>query len=385
MTYSKSRSLKGFVAVIDDDPEILDAIEMLLDVEGYQCATYPSATAYLDALESNAVPKNMPYCVLTDVMMPGLDGLALQQQMNTQGDFQIILMSGAAGARDVAQAFRSGAVDFLTKPFEDNELLRVIEKAHIAWQHWHDMFHRQDHLNGRLQTLTKRELEVARLVAQGDTNQMVADKLFIVLRTVKLHRQRAMEKLGCDNAVDLARFLDEVSTSAEVVSLRVEAKVWENAALRDPLTGVLNRRGLDHFGAQMFSRSSPNAVAVIDLDHFKKVNDTYGHSTGDQLLVVIAKLISKQLREGDLFVRLGGEEFGLVLPQTRTADALHICQRIRQETQDADWSSVHPELKVTISVGVFCQTNESSLQELIDGADKALYRAKREGRNRVVA
>jgi diguanylate cyclase (GGDEF)-like protein len=150
------------------------------------------------------------------------------------------------------------------------------------------------------------------------------------------------------------------------------------------LTGVLNRRGLDHFGTALLARSSPIAVAVIDLDHFKKVNDTYGHRTGDQLLIAIAKLIASQLREGDLFVRLGGEEFGLVLPQTRSTDALQICQRMCQQTQNFDWSTVHADLRVTISIGVINQTNETSLQELIDGADKALYRAKMEGRNRVV-
>jgi len=160
--------------------------------------------------------------------------------------------------------------------------------------------------------------------------------------------------------------------------------MWENAAIRDPMTGILNRRGLEHFGVPMMSKSSPITVAVMDVDHFKKVNDTYGHQTGDQVLVTMAKVITKQLRENDLLVRLGGEEFGLVLPQTRVADAMKICERMRLDLQNYDWSDVHPDLKVTMSVGLMQQNTEDSLQDLIDGADKALYRAKRDGRNKVV-
>lgn len=374
---------QAFVAVVDDDTEILEAISVLLDMEGYRCQTFTSASALIDSGVLHRIGKDAPMCILSDVMMPGIDGLELQQHLNETGDFQMILMSGSAGTRDVAQAFRAGVVDFLTKPFEDSELLSVLEKAQQHWRQRHEQVQRDSLLQGRLKTLTKRELEVAKLVSQGETNQAIADKLHIVLRTVKLHRQRAMEKLDCRRVVDLARLLDETNKHAEVLSLRQEAKKWENAALSDPMTGVLNRRGLEHFGTPLLSKSSPLSVAVLDADFFKKINDSFGHHVGDRVLVTLCKQMSAHSREDDLVVRLGGEEFALVMPDTALSSALQTCERIRLAVQNHHWNTLDADLRISISIGLVQRSTENALSALLDRADQALYRAKKEGRNRV--
>ncbi len=203
------RCARGRVIVIDDDVEILDALRELLALEAYACETYASAKAYLRALEANAAIFPGPCCVLCDVMMPETSGLELQTQLALHDDTPLLLMSGASGASEVANAFRAGAVDFLIKPMAIDVLLNAVAKALQLSTERQRQRQRRTLLAQQLATLTHREREVARRVAQGQTNGNTADDLGIALRTVKLHRQRALEKLGIDNVAELVRVADE--------------------------------------------------------------------------------------------------------------------------------------------------------------------------------
>lgn len=199
---------QGRVVVIDDDLEILSAFYALMDMEGYACETYASGQAYLHVLNYNRPCFPGPSCVLCDVKMPELDGLELQSRLSEQNDTPLLLMSGVSGAPEAVSAFRAGALDFLIKPIDADVLLAAIAKAlHISTIRQQQSEHTTT-LAAKIATLTPRERDIAHRVAQGQTNPVIAEQLGIALRTVKLHRQRAMEKVEADNMADLVRIAD---------------------------------------------------------------------------------------------------------------------------------------------------------------------------------
>jgi len=162
------------------------------------------------------------------------------------------------------------------------------------------------------------------------------------------------------------------------------------AAVHDPLTGLLNRRALDSRLEQDFAyarRHGPNLVlAVIDLDHFKSVNDNWGHDVGDLVLKAAAMRIREQVRAEDLVARFGGEEFVLVMRGARTSDAVALTDRIRQRVAVAPIRVPGGEVPVTVSAGVahVGEAGVESAGDLFALADRRLYTAKRLGRNQVV-
>ncbi len=168
-------------------------------------------------------------------------------------------------------------------------------------------------------------------------------------------------------------------------SLRYEKAL--RASMQDALTGLQNRASLDHSLAreiQLAGRySTPLSVIMLDLDHFKAVNDTFGHPVGDQVLKVVAAEVSESVRDSDIVFRYGGEEFMVVLSNTGLAGASQLAERIRQAVERADVSAGKYELKTTISLGVASLNGEEDARHLIEKADDALYQSKSCGRNRV--
>lgn len=156
----------------------------------------------------------------------------------------------------------------------------------------------------------------------------------------------------------------------------------------DPLTGALNRRGFDEAfvdnpaDATEVDPSRPVSVIMIDIDHFKSINDTHGHAVGDEVLRHVARLLSAGLRAGDAIVRWGGEEFVLVLPDVAGRAAARIAERARAAVERSP-TRVAKGIGVTVSAGVASREAEEPFEQLIARADTALYRAKEAGRNRV--
>jgi diguanylate cyclase (GGDEF)-like protein len=180
-----------------------------------------------------------------------------------------------------------------------------------------------------------------------------------------------------------AQLFDELETSrGEAVGLRQRAQVLEDEALHDPLTGALNRRGLDAAW-----RARPNgqlALLMLDADHFKRVNDRFGHPLGDAVLRVLVERIRGMARQGDAMVRWGGEEFLLLLPGANELGARLLGERLREAVQGHAWHGLAAGLQVTISLGLATWDGQEPLSELIARADAALYEAKQQGRNRLV-
>lgn len=149
----------------------------------------------------------------------------------------------------------------------------------------------------------------------------------------------------------------------------------------DPLTGLLNRRGLAHHLNQIECRQQCFSTLAVDIDHFKHVNDTFGHGVGDEVLKQLANELSKHARFGDIVCRVGGEEFLVLLPEINMDIATSVAERLRKSVEEVEFKHAR---RVTISIGVaFWDGITNTPNEILESADKALYKAKQMGRNQV--
>lgn len=173
---------------------------------------------------------------------------------------------------------------------------------------------------------------------------------------------------------------------------RCEVLVQE--ARRDPLTGLANRRLFDEWSHKACSlarrQDDTLCLAMIDIDHFKIINDTFGHSAGDEVLKAVAERLKADLREHDISARLGGEEFVIAMPNITLTSAIEVAERIRESFVSLNISFNEQHIPFTASIGVTALTTEEltcseGFQYALLRADKALYRAKYAGRNRTVA
>ena len=165
---------------------------------------------------------------------------------------------------------------------------------------------------------------------------------------------------------------------------------FQRLAAIDGLTNIYNRRfGMDRL-KEDFSRavrdSSSLTVAMVDIDHFKRVNDTYGHLVGDKAIVLTTSIIKNSLRDGDIVIRYGGEEFLIILHGAGSDDAVTVCERIRHKVQDSILKEGDQQINLSVSIGIaaYPEQTVSKEMELIDMADQALYHAKNTGRNKVI-
>ncbi len=194
------------------------------------------------------------------------------------------------------------------------------------------------------------------------------------------------------DAASGTKFLDRLAAIAAIaIESMLNRERLRRAGMTDGLTGVHNRRYFDHRSLIEFSQAVrhryPLACLFLDIDHFKAINDRHGHPAGDEVLRQVGGLILRSLRTGDLAARYGGEEFVVLLPRTDLAGACEVAERIRLMVQEAPF--VTPEggtVSATLSAGLAMLTpNATSFADLLSAADKALYEAKRGGRNRTVA
>ncbi|MDT8403725.1 GGDEF domain-containing protein [Sulfuriflexus sp.] len=159
-------------------------------------------------------------------------------------------------------------------------------------------------------------------------------------------------------------------------------------AMRDTLTGTLNRAAYDTMLAKEIDiarrHDTPLSLLVLDIDHFKKINDTYGHAMGDNALKAMVKRINSKIRSSDILFRYGGEEFTIVLNNTGIDGARLLAERIREAIEEMVYINNDVSMRFTVSIGISTLTRSESGDSLFDRADKALYKAKRSGRNQVL-
>lgn len=218
------------------------------------------------------------------------------------------------------------------------------------------------------------------------------------------HKIRGTSDLGeiisiLDQALSQTRALhseDEVSSARKQVAsaehrieqLKRELELVSKLVREDQLTGALNRRGVDDAMIREAARAergnTPLCLALIDIDDFKKINDSYGHQVGDIVLVHLVAIIRETIRTNDLIGRYGGEEFLLILPDSRIDEATAVTARLQRELALKPISWGNRQLMVTFSAGAAARRKGETEAALIHRADQALYEAKRVGKNRVI-
>lgn len=299
----------GEVLVADDDIMFRRILQHWLESWGYHTVLAEDGVAAWSILQR----EHPPELLILDWVMPGIEGPELCRRIREQprSPYQYILLAtGKGDKQDVVRGLEAGADDYLTKPFDRNEL-----RARLS-------------VGRRILTLQQD------LINARDTLQFQATH--------------------------------DVLTG-----------IWNRGSVLDQLQRELERAKRAH---------TSTSLLMLDLDHFKKINDTLGHLTGDAVLKEVAKRIAHSVRAYDLVGRYGGEEFLVVLPGCDQTQVEQNANRIRLAIASAPVVSGSSEIAVTASIGATSVTDEvaSSEQEMLLVADRALYEAKNSGRNRVV-
>jgi two-component system cell cycle response regulator len=318
---------QGHIVVTDDSLTVRMMLKSHLEGAGYQVSAFAdgeSCVAFLQTGEAR------PDLVLLDVVMPGMDGLEVLGRIKHTGHtayLPVILLTAQGEVSDRVQGLDKGADDYIAKPFEADELLARV-RAHIRIKRLQDA-----------------------LAAQNT----------------------ALETANREKAVLLSELEAKNAQLAEL-------------AQTDPLTGIANRGHIEHCLADEVERARrfghPLAVGMLDVDHFKRINDGFGHPFGDRVIREVARILAETVRQVDKVGRYGGEEFLMVLPDTELQGAHILAERIRALIEAAGFD---PEgYRGTVSIGVAeWRPDVPSWEALVSRADKALYEAKDAGRNRV--
>ncbi|MBK6939686.1 MAG: diguanylate cyclase [Planctomycetes bacterium] len=304
------------ILAIDDDPVCLKLLLTHLKRTGHNLISAPNGKAGLQAALEHG-----PHVIITDWMMPEMDGLELVKQIRRielGKDIHILMLTGREEEDRVVEAFEAGVDDVVTKPFNPRILLSR--------------------------------------VSSGE-------------RIVRLREQVSTDRRKMED---------------QVAELAILNRRLNNSSNTDALTQVANRRyGVAELEDQ-WNKTTSLAVIMLDLDHFKRVNDSFGHDAGDQVLREAAKILGANVRKSDTVCRMGGEEFMVILPDTSPDEAKIVAERLRNALAAHVIQHGSFEGHVTASLGVAVRTgNMEHSTALYKAADEAVYASKQAGRNRV--
>jgi len=204
------------IAIVDDDPSVREGLSSLLRSAGLRVETFASAQEFLVRRGSEA-----PSCLVLDLQLPGLSGLDLQKRMaEVELEIPIVFLTGHGNIPASVQAMKAGAVEFLTKPFDDQKLLNAIHEAVERDRHIRQQNAEMRELRDRYESLTAREQEVMQQVVSGLLNKQIAGELKITEFTVKIHRGRVMRKMHADSLADLVRMAENLGIHSPKRSAR---------------------------------------------------------------------------------------------------------------------------------------------------------------------
>lgn len=223
----------------------------------------------------------------------------------------------------------------------------------------------------------------------GGAQSWLYNQLLEDIRAISVQQRLVMQRFSIAVSVLLVLMVSAAITLClAVIYLYRQRNAMRQLMLTDELTGLYNRRHLVNVASAALIQAkrdrAPLSLLLLDLDHFKQINDTYGHPIGDEVLRQISSQLRQLSRPSDTLARIGGEEFCLLMPSTATHDALQAADRLRREIEANTLSGVVLQNNPTISIGVTtCQSGTLTFEQLYTFADKALYQAKALGRNRV--
>lgn len=325
-------------------------------------------TALLKLLQ--LIIENINDLVLEDSWLQGQ--LASLMQITSQPLARESLDELARRLRDVI--FKQGTLK--RNMVEAQERLKEMLAGFVS--HLSDFYESTGEYGGRME-------QCAEKVAGAASIDELSDVISELIRET-----RAMQARTEKSRSDLSELRAHVSqANAEINRLQKELEAKSEMVRHDPLTGALNRKGLDDAMEREIGRArrsgNPICVALIDVDNFKALNDTLGHRAGDDALIHLARVIQDTLRPNDTVARYGGEEFVVVLPDTQLEDGICVIQRLQRELTKRFFLHENRKLLITFSAGVALLNPGENPQIAIDRADEAMYQAKRAGKNRVYA
>lgn len=191
------------VYIVEDDDAVRESLQLMLESVGYKTQVFPNANAFLDQHHSD-----MAGCLVLDIRMPGMNGMELQRKLNERNSMlPIIFVTGHGDVPMAVEAMQQGALDFVQKPYREQDLLEKIERAFAMDKTDRESLQQRQNITARLHSLTPRELDVLRLMVEGKANKVIAIDLDISQRTVEIHRARVMEKLEANSLAHLVRMV----------------------------------------------------------------------------------------------------------------------------------------------------------------------------------
>ncbi len=228
------------------------------------------------------------------------------------------------------------------------------------------------------------ETQAANATDLTQLKSQVKSQIDHIKQALDSYQQSAKFSLG-DQLEELSKKIKNLETESE--KNRENLETQRRKALSDPLTELPNRQAYNERAITEVQRwqryNRPLTIAIFDIDHFKKINDSYGHQAGDRVLKVIGRSIAKRLREVDFFCRFGGEEFVALMPETTAEIAIPVLDKIRDAIANAAFNYKEQPLSITLSIGLTEFRDKDSLNSAFERADQALYKAKQSGRNQV--
>jgi diguanylate cyclase (GGDEF)-like protein len=409
------------IYILEDEASVGENMRLTLSNFGYHAEHFTGIDAFDAALQ-----RCLPDALIVDVNLgdPGQTGLgyaaALQQRLDkplpllvitTQDDFATHL-----------EAVRVAALGFFTKPVDIPQLENRLERC-FAQQHGEpyrvlivdddqdlasryslilrganmqvETLHDPALILGRMRDFNPEVLlldvnmpdcsgpELAQIIRFND-DWLRVPIIYLSAETDISRQMNALIKAGDDF---ITKPISDNALVTTVFSRAQRARLLSNALARDSLTGLLKHADIKEQVAIELERAQrsgkPASVAMLDIDHFKRVNDSYGHAAGDNVIRALANLLRQRLRRVDSLGRYGGEEFLAVLPDCSPEQARRILDEIRQRFAELRFIAAGAEFSVTLSAGISCTAQDNSADELLEQADRALYAAKNSGRNQV--
>ena len=368
----------GRVLIVDDNAMNVDVLRRILRKE-YELDAAVSGDECLAKLSAFK-----PQLVLLDIMMPGMDGYETCQRIKSSplGDsIQVILVSGKGTTADRVRGYEAQADDYVVKPFDHGEMLSKV-RAHFRLR------------NLRVES-EKHETHEALARLCDLVNQMSTD---ICEHTHLIEDiQQELDVSGPENTDALIHAIVRLADTNKATQGRLasaERKLREEAqeiashaseARTDALTLLPNRRAFDEELARRIAEADRLdghlCAAMIDIDHFKHLNDRYGHPAGDEVLQAVGRVLGGTVRQMDLVARYGGDEFAALMPASSFEEARYGAKRIRKVIEDSNVLFEDRALQVTVSIGLAERLPGEDGLSLIKRADEALYASKNAGRN----
>jgi two-component system, cell cycle response regulator len=368
------------ILVVEDSRFQARLLRALLEKHRYGVRVARNGQEGLDALKDER-----PSLILSDIVMPVMDGFEMCRMIKSQDELKqipVVLLTTQSRPQDVLRGLESGADSYVTKPYDENTLLSTIERTLSVLT-----VQVPEELDEKCQVALEDQLYLI-----GAGRRQMINFLLSAYRDAFLQNQRleeAREQLVLLNE-SLEKMVAERTKAleAEVAKRRIAQEKLRQLAITDGLTSVFNHRYFMEMGRREFVRvkryGRQLSLIIMDLDHFKKTNDTFGHKVGDQVLQALAQICLKTFRKVDIFARIGGEEFAALLPETGMEQAWMAAERLRQTVSRTVLRTKEGDLRLTLSLGVAAVTDETKdFEHLLRMADAALYVAKGNGRNRV--